>query len=431
MLTFSGQGPRLCDGVTRRSFLRVGALTAGGLTMADLLRADAVAGGAQRKKSIINIYLSGGPSHLDMFDLKPTAPIEFRGEFNPIQTNVPGMDICEHMPALAKMADKFAVIRSVTGVRDEHNPSQSDSGWSEQSLRILGGRPGIGAVVSKVHGTVNGTAPTSVSLSNFGRYGYLGPAYRPYEANGQGRNDLTLNSQVSLDRLGDRKNLLSGLDRMRRDIDRSQMMEALDQFNERAVTVITSGELGRSLDTRNVDAKTADAYGYNRGGSFGGNRNFLLAKRLIESGVRVVGLSWGGWDTHSDNFNSLRRQLPALDVGLAALITDLEQSGLLQDTIIMMSGEFGRTPRVNASAGRDHWSRASSWFLAGGGLTTGQVIGSTNHLGEYAQDRPVDLQQIYSTIYRQLGVDPGIKLEDPAGRPQYIMENRELITELL
>lgn len=435
MLTIYGNTNRFCDGVSRRDFLKIGGLAVsgamGGLSMADMLRAEA--GGSLRKKSIINIYLSGGPSHLDMFDLKPNAPSEIRGEFNPIATNVPGMEICELMPKLAKNADKYAIIRSVTGVRDEHDPTQSDSGWSETSLRPMGGRPGIGAVMSKTQGSMNGQVPTFVSLNGFGSDGFLGPIHGAYRPDGPGRENLKLNSSVSLNRLNDRRALLTGLDKLRREADQQGQMQAMDAFSERAMTVITSSQMAQALDTNKEDPRVSERYGFNEpGGRRDSNRSFLLARRLVEVGVRCVSFSWGGWDTHDSNFKQLGTQLPSLDQGLSALLEDLSARGLLEDTIVMMSGEFGRTPRINGTAGRDHWARAGFFFVAGGGLKCGQVIGSTNRLGEEAKDRPVNIQQIFSTVYRKLEIDPDrVTLIDPNGRPQYLVDIREPIRELI
>ena len=430
MLTIYGSRNRHCDGISRRSFLQIGALAAGGLTLADVLKADALANPSQRPKSIINIYLSGGPSHLDTFDLKPNAPMEIRGEFNPIKTNVPGMEICEHLPRLAKLGDKFSIVRSITGLRDEHNPSQSDSGWSEQSLNNIGGRPGLGAVISKMQGTVNGTVPSNVSLNGFGQPGFLGSLHGAYRPDGPGRDNLKLNG-ISVDRLSERRQLLSRLDRIRRDVDNAGQMQALDSFTERAMTVITSSEMANALDLNREDPRIKDRYGMNAGGRRGENYRFLQARRLVEVGVRCVSFSWGGWDTHDQNFRQLSEQLPALDDGLSTLIEDLDSRGLLQDTLIMMSGEFGRTPRINNNAGRDHWARAGFFFLGGGSLRGGQVIGATNRLGEEAQDRPVNLQQVFSTAYRHLGISDSATLIDPNGRPQYLLDLRDPIRELL
>lgn len=435
MLNFSGPSQQFCDGISRRNFLQVGALAIGGLSLPQLLRAEALAGTRATGKNIINIYLPGGPSHQDMFDLKPLAPKEFRGEFMPISTNVSGMDICEHFPKLATIADKFSVIRSISGIRDEHTPNQSDSGWSESSLREMGGRPGVGAVMSKLWGpqqlTERGACPTFVDLTGWTKVGFLGQVNAGFRPDSEGRANLSLNASVSGGRLNDRQSLLNGLDRLRREIDGRGMMSAMDSFTERAVNIVTSGEMAKALDLRNEDPRTMDRYGL-PDRTYGSLQNFVLARRLIQSGVRCVGLSWGGWDTHGNNFGHLRMQLPPLDRALSALIEDLDAHGLLDDTLIMMSGEFGRTPRVNASAGRDHWPRASFFFLAGGGLKHGQMIGATNRNAEEPVERPIHIQNVFHTVYHYLGIDANTTvLTDSNGRPQYLADERQLIRELV
>lgn len=433
MLTFHGAAHQFCDRIARRDFLRIGGLAFGGFTLPNLLRAENASGRLATGKSIINIYLPGGPTHLDLFDLKPKAPREFRGELSPIATNVPGLDICELMPRLARVADKFSIIRSITGLRNEHAPFQSDSGWSELSLKNLGGRPGIGSVMSKLWGpsqeTSHGTAPTFIDLTGWTRSGFAGQINAGYRPDAQGRQNLSLNKNVSLERLDDRRTLLEGLDRMQRSVDQSGMLTAIDSYTERAVGIVTSGELAKALDIRQEDPRVVDRFAAKNNM---GNDRFLLASRLIQAGVRCVSFSWGGWDTHANNFVQMRRLVPALDQGLSALINDLKAHGALDNTIIMMSGEFGRTPRVNKTAGRDHWPRASFFFLAGGGLRHGQVIGATSKNGEEPIERPVHIQHVFHTVYQQLGIDPNtVVLNDPNGRPQYLLENRQLITELL
>ncbi len=433
MFSFHGQSQRFCDRFPRRDFFRIGGLAIGGLTLPKLLQAEQASAGRATGKSIINIYLAGGPTHLDTFDLKPAAAREFRGEFQPIPTNVPGMQICELMPKLSQVGDKFSVIRSISGLRDEHAPQQSDSGWSEQSLRNMGGRPGIGSVMSKLWGpsqtTVNGTAPTFVDLTGWTKTGFTGQINAGFRPDGEGRQNLSLNQTVSLRRLDDRKALLSGLDRLQRNVDQSGMLTAIDSYTDRAVGIVTSGELAKAMDLRQEDPRQLERYGAKNGNE---NQRFILARRLIQSGARCVSFSWGGWDTHGDNFNAMRRQLPPLDQGLAALIDDLDAHGLLESTIIMMSGEFGRTPRVNNTAGRDHWARASFFFLAGGGLRHGQMIGATSRNGEEPIERPIHIQNVFHTVYHQLGIDSNtVVLTDPNGRPQYLVEDRKLITELL
>jgi hypothetical protein len=337
------------------------------------------------------------------------------------------------MPILATMADRLTAIRSITGMNNEHSNVQSDTGWSVRSLESIGGRPSIGAVMSKFNGpaqeTPQGTAPTFVDLSGATKPGFLGQVYAGYRPDSTGRQNLTLNRSVSESRLNNRRELLSGFDRLRRDIDGSGMMNALDSFTERAVGMITSGEVARALDTKLEDPRSLDRYGYPADREA---EKFILARRLVSAGVRCVSFSIGGWDTHSNNFKSLSTKLPRLDRAMSALIQDLEVRGQLDDTIIMMSGEFGRTPRVNGNAGRDHWPRAAFFFLAGGGFRHGQYIGSTNRLGEYAQDRPVHLQHVFMTVYKQLGIDPNaFLLNDPNGRPQFLVDKREVISELV
>lgn len=428
MITVQGNSRCFCDGVSRRGFLCAGAWAAGGLTMADLLRADAVAPSGRRPKSIINIALPGGPSHLDTFDLKPDAPAEVRGEFRPIPTVVPGFDICEHMPELARIADKIAVVRSISDASNEHTTRQADSGWPQKSLEMFGGRPGIGAVASKLLGRVGDCPVAAVSLTGHTSSGFLGQALKDFNPGTSARNTLKLS--MPEDRLNNRNALLGSLDRFRRDADLSGSMVAMDRFTQDAIDVVTSPQFSDALDAKLEPQSNRDRYG-TENNVRQANEKFIVARRLVEAGVRVVSFTWGGWDTHQNNFVTLKRQLPMLSLGLSALIYDLEERGMLQDTLIMMSGEFGRTPRINSTAGRDHWPAASFVFLAGGGLHTGQFIGATDRLGNKPAERPVHLQQVFATVYRQLGIDVDTaQLTDPAGRPQYIIEHREPIHEL-
>ena len=423
MLTLNcGSKQEYCDGVSRRSFLKVGAMGLGGLSLAGLLRAEAAAGVGSSNKAIINIHLGGGPSHQDMFDLKPDAPREFRGEFSPIKTNVPGIEICEHMPLLAQMADKYAIIRSLVGMFDDHSNFHTQTGFTRNDLRNVGGRPSIGSVVSRLLGPTGSGAPAYIAY-NEGHEGYLGPTYKAYRPQG---GDLKLVGGMTEDRLSGRTNLLSSLDKIRRETDASGKMNALDTFTQRAVGVVTSGKVADALDLEKEDPKIRERYGKENG------RMFLTARRLIEVGVRVVTFDWGGWDTHGDNFNQLRRQLPQLDRGLSSLLQDLHERGMDKDVTVMMWGEFGRTPRVNNQAGRDHWSRVAMGFLAGGGMRLGQAIGTTTSNAEEAKDRPVQLQEVFATLYHNMGINvASTQLIDPAGRPQYLVDIRKPIAELV
>jgi hypothetical protein len=407
----------------------VGALGIGGLTLADLFRAEARAEAGSSSKAIINIYLAGGPSHIDTFDPKPEAPKEFRGEFQAIDTSVPGIQICEHLPKLAAMMDKLAIIRSISGLRDEHTPNQTETGWPSNTLTSVGGFPSLGAVMARVQGASRGSAPTFVDLTGHTRPGFLGQVYSAYRPDGEGRSNLQLN-HVTLERLGDRQQLLTGLDRLRREADGNGMMSAMDAFTQRAVGVITSGKMADALNLDKEDPRIRARYVPHDNDRE--NDRFLMARRLIQAGVRCVSLSWGGWDTHGNNFGHLRQQLPRFDQGVSTLIDDLDSHGLLNDVTVLVWGEFGRTPRVNGTAGRDHWAYVASLLMAGGGLRMGQAIGTTNRLGERAQDRPIHLQEVFSTLYSNLGIDPRYTtLIDPNGRPQYLVEHREPIKELI
>jgi hypothetical protein len=422
MLTIlSGTAKKYCDGVSRRNFLKLGAIGVGGFTLANLFRAEAAAGIGSSNKAVINIHLSGGPSHQDMFDLKPDAPVEFRGEFNPIKTNVEGLEICEHFPKLATMGDKFAVIRSLIGSSAGHSNFQTQTGYNQRDMANVGGRPALGSVVSKLFGSNESGAPPFISYSG-GSPGYLGPVYKPFEPKG---GSLTLNPMLTEDRLHDRANLLTSLDTIRRDMDNSGQMDALDAYTQRAVGVVTSGRVADALDLKKEDPKVVSRYGRE-------GQNFLTARRLVDAGVRVVTFNWGGWDTHGGNFTKLRSQLPQLDIAMSALLQDLHDSGKAQDVTVVMWGEFGRTPRVNTKAGRDHWPKLAMGFLAGGGMRTGQAVGESTKYAEYAQDRPVHYQEVFATLYHNLGIDvASTTIQDNAGRPQYLVDYRNPIRELI
>jgi hypothetical protein len=432
----SGNSPRFCDGMSRRGFLKIGTAGVGGVALSDFLRADAnAASPSYARKSFINIYLPGGPTHIDTFDPKPEAPSEFRGEFRAIATNVNSVMLCEHLPKLAGMMDKLAIIRSLSGIVDEHDSCQTETGWNTRSLTSMGGRPSLGTVVSKVHGASSGNSPTFVDLSGYTKSGFVGPVNGAFRPDGPGRENLRLERSITVSRLDDRQKLLGGLNRFRSEVDTKGAMKAMDAFAGRAYDVITSGVVAKALDLGQEDPRVRARYflGDNtNNGMFQQNDRFLMARRLVSAGVRCVSLGWGGWDTHGNNFGHLRQQLPPLDQGLSSLIEDLEAHGLLEDTIVAVWGEFGRTPRVNAGAGRDHWPRACSVLLAGGGLKTGQAIGATNRLGEEPKDRPVHLQEVFATLYNHMGIDPKyITLTDNNGRPQYLVDNPNPVRELI
>lgn len=427
MLTIYGGKQRFCGGISRRNFLQIGALTLGGLTLPGLLRASAQAGEkGSSHKSIIMVYLPGGPSHMDTYDLKPNAPAEYRGEFKAISGNVPGMDFCELFPRQAANADKLTIVRSVIGAVSEHAPALLMSGYGESVGKAQGGRPGLGAILSKLKGATDPRIPPYVSLMGNGTgldSGYAGVAHRPFTPDGPGLDNLALNASVSLNRLGDRKTLLSDFDRFRNEADRTGVMSGMDSFAARAFEMITAPKTRNALDLTREDPRTRERYG--------SATQFLTARRLVEAGVRCVTLSIGSWDTHGNNFGHLRNQLPTVDQAIAALVEDLHARGMDQDCSVVVWGEFGRTPRINSGAGRDHWEPVMSALIAGGGLKMGQVIGSTNANGEVAKDRPVSVQQILATLYHGLGVDPATTLNSASGRPMYLLDERTPISEMI
>lgn len=460
-------GSRDCS---RRAFLAAGALSAGGLTLADLFRTEAVAGVRSSSKAVINLHLDGGPPHLDMIDLKPYAPTEIRGEFAPISTAIPGYSVCELMPKLATLADRFVFIRSLVGSAGAHDAFQCQSGFTEKDLKSMGGRPAMGCTFAKLQGSTRDTAPSFVDLMqgrplvrNSARPGFLGPAYQAFrpdisrmftrtlqegmkqELAAQGADHVTRLSLVdglNIDRLSDRTSLLGGLDRFRRAVDSSGTMTAMDQFTQQAVGLLTSGRFAEAMDLEREDPQIVSRYAppteHNFeavGTSEGANwtKKLLLARRLIEAGVRCISLSLSDFDTHSDNFSRLRQLLPVLDHGLSAFLTDLDERGLTNDVTLVVWGEFGRTPKVDGkTAGRHHWPDVGMALLAGGGMPMGQVIGQTDRTASVAIARPVSYQDIFATLYHNLGINlASSRLIDPTGRPQMLLDRGQPLPELL
>jgi hypothetical protein len=429
MWTILGKPTAYCDGITRRNFLKVGAFGAG-LGLTDLLRAQGASSKA-RPKSAIMVWLAGGPPHIDMYDMKPDAPAEFRGEFKPIRTNVTGVQICEHFPLQAKMWDRFAVIRSVVAVH-EHTDVETHTGYSAQINRTAQ-HPTFGAVVSKLRGGDRPDIPPYVSLRGLTlgqEPGYLGIGHRAFSPDGPGLKNLLPATGVTAARLGDRKALLSSFDSLRRDIDATGTMKGYDAFTARAFDMVASGAVRKALDLSKEDSRVRDRYK--------GIEQFLTARRLVEAGVGCVTLGYGGWDTHgaqfgegSDNWKACRKQLPELDRGLAYLIQDLHERGMADDVVTVCWGEFGRSPKIFPTNGRDHWPQVMSVLVAGGGLKMGQAIGATSARAETPRDRPYRVSQVLSTLYRAIGINPARTFPDHNGRPMYILDDREPVTELL
>jgi hypothetical protein len=469
MITLLANRFRQCDGITRRSFLTAGSLGVGGLTLAQLLCAESRAGIGSSQKAVINVHLDGGPPQMDMIDLKLDAPAEIRGEFSPISTAISGFQICELMPKIAAAADKFVFIRSLVGADGAHNAFQCQSGFMEKELKSVGGWPAMGAVLASLRGSSTDDCPSFVDLMqgrplvrNSARAGFLGAAYQPFRPDisqmfsrpledgmkkelaargGDHTTPLTLAGELDQRRVSDRAGLLSWLDRTRREVDSSGMMDAIDQFTQQAIGILLSGRFADAMDLTKEDPGTLARYTASASNTATrfvtsddprATRKLLLARRLVEAGVRCVSVSFSDFDTHGGNFTRLRQLLPMIDHGLHALVTDLDERGMLDDVSIVVWGEFGRTPKINSNAGRDHWPRVGMALLAGGGMRTGQVIGATDRFAATAVSRPVHYQDVFATLYHNLGINAkAATITDPNGRPHYLVERGEPIGEVL
>jgi hypothetical protein len=448
MLKLWGRTHRFCDGLSRRQFLQAGALGLGGLGLADLLRLEAQGSAPARKKSVIYICLAGGPSHIDMYDLKPEAPDEYRGPFRPVASRLPGVHICEHMPLQAGIMDQLALLRGIQSVENDHFLSEVYTGLP----RSAGHRPAFGSIVSRLDRNQAGPLPTYISLDrpstgdgDYQKAYYAGAAHRPFRPFGEGLEDLKLSKEMGADRLGDRRELRKHFDSLRRDIDQRGEFEGMDKFGIQALDMITSDKVRDAFDLSKEPDRVIAAYG--RGGKFThqtlktalydfDTKSFIMARRLVEAGARVVTLTVPSWDHHesptSDIFYSLKTMLPPLDRAVVALINDLRERGLDKDVLVVMLGEFGRTPKIGyPGPGRNHHADAGCAILFGGGLKMGQVIGETDSRAERSKTGKIGFQNIMATIYHVLGIDPSQQLIDYNGRPQYVLEDRTPIDELI
>ncbi len=433
MLAIPGPSRRYCDGMSRRNFLRIGSLGMGGLALPQLLRAEAAAGIRAGRKAVIMIYLPGGPPHQDTFDLKEDAPSEIRGEFRPIATNVAGIRICEHLPRLARIADKYTIVRSIADAVDDHSDFMCQTGRLKRG-QPAGGWPTMGACVSRVLGAADSAVPPFIGLEprmqhrpyNEANAGFVGVGYESFKPAADSKSDMVLNG-ITAERLADRRALLVAFDRFRRDLDTSGLMSGLDAFNDQAFGMLTSSRLLRALDISDEDPRLRERYGKGDAHVHGDaapmlNEQFLVARRLVEAGARFVTVSYGFWDYHGNNFGNARKDLPLFDQATSALIEDLHERGLDRDVSVIAWGEFGRTPTINKDAGRDHWPRVTSALLAGGGLRHGQVVGATDRLAGEPTERPVTFAEVFATLYQALGVDVGkVTLPDLTGRPQFLV----------
>jgi hypothetical protein len=425
---------RLCDGTSRRNFLRIGALSPLGLSLPQLLGSD-IPGTSSRAKSVILVYLGGGISHHDSFDMKPGAVEQIRGKYQSIPTSVPGLGICELLPKTAQIMNKVTLVRSGTHENDHH---ETASNWvlSGRFGTPFGDHPAMGAIVAHETG-FSGMVPPYVAVPKnpsftweLGKSVWLGgrcesfKAGNPNEANYRVR-DLAAPAGVSSQTLDRRRTLLAAVDQLADRIKGNDQIATYDEFSRKAAGMVLSPQAQAAFDIEKEDAKMRDSYGRSEFG-----QSALLARRLVENGVRFVTVNYGGWDHHADIYKSLDKKLPEFDLGYSALISDLDQRGLLKDTMVLAMGEFGRTPKLNDKAGRDHWGRAGSMLWAGAGVARGKVIGATDKNGAFVTDRPVRPADVAWTVYEALGIDPARELRTPEGRPVSILAEGAPVNEL-
>ena len=446
MFTILGRrhpGSGWCDGISRRDFLSVGGMALGGISLSKVLAAQQQSTSTPPHKAIINIYLPGGPSHIDMWDPKPEAPAEIRGEFRAIDTNVPGIQICEMFPRVAQMMDKFLIVRSLSDSDGGHEAYQCMTGRKRGERKPPGGWPSAGAWISKLQGQYNPAIPAHLALmytvgnrtwGEPGDGGFVGVGHAPFNLLGRKARSTAENmvlQGITLDRLQDRSRLRIAFDQFRREADQQGLMESLDVNAQKAMGILTTSKLADALDLSKEDPRILARYGesreeFHRDGAPSMIENLCIARRLVEAGARYVSLNYSRWDWHGSdgmNFPESRAEMPLLDQGLSALVSDLHERGLDKDVSIVMWGEFGRTPKINGMNSRDHWPQANACLMAGGGMRTGQVIGKTNRNGEHPADPPLKYQEVFATLYKNAGIDAtNIRVFDPSGVPQYLVD---------
>ena len=443
MLTLVGRTFACCDRVTRRDLIRVGTLGLGGLTLPAILQARAQAAQSSaasviRKTAVIFVELAGGPTHIETYDPKPAAPSEYRGPLGAIATNIAGVYLSELMAQQARIMDKLAILRAVTHTSSSHGTSAhlTQTGYYlRDPQKRENDMPCAGAVTAQMRGANAVGLPAYVAIPQVMRFGgsaYLGKRFSPFETGGDPAaskfevNNLSLNASLNLERLSDRRTLLASLDRERRVADSPGVADSVDHFTREAFDLVTGDRARQAFDIGAEDARTRDRYGRQTTG-----QSLLLARRLVEAGVTFVTVRVGGWDDHVQIEQRMKDKGPAYDQGFAALVSDLHERGLDRDVLVVAMGEFGRTPRINATAGRDHWGTLMSAVLAGGGLKVGQVVGSSSPKGETPQDLPYRPENILAIVYRHLGIDVRATFNDFSGRPRYVLENRTLVKEVI
>ncbi len=455
----AGSAGKYCDGMNRRSFVQLGAagMAAAGLSGMLPARAEAAARtGGKKEHSVILLWLDGGPGHMDTYDMKPDSPAEFRGLWRPIRTNVPGIEISELFPKQAQVADKFSIVRSLHHDTGDHfaggHRMLTSKAMGVSGANNAGRFPSLGAIITHQRRHLPSEVPPYVSVpvaSSIGlRPGYfggnlLGVQCDPFQTGGDPNNanfkvqNLNLAKGLTIDRLDDRKHLLKHLDQMTRAVDSSGTFSAMDRFDQQAFEFVSGEKARLAFDVSREDDKIRDAYGRN-----GWGQSTMLARRLVEAGSSFVTVHFGGWDHHWNLQAGMERYLPMVDSAVSALLTDLDQRGLLESTVVMLCGEFSRTPRMNnggnggaplskGTPGRDHWGNSMFCLLAGGGIKGGQIVGSTNSKGERPATRPVRPENIHATVYKCLGIDPHLRILDLRRIPRAVLDDPTPISELL
>ena len=450
-LTLNPTGP-FCDGLSRRNFLQIGSLGLGGLSLPEILKAEKHQNIGHSKKSIIMIYMAGAPPHQDLVDPKPNAPEDIRGDIGSIPTSIPGIHIGEMLPRLAKMMDKWTAIRSLYGAPNGSHDSfmcytgRPGSAFFDRPYpKPPGNWPSMGSIVGKLMGPRQLGIPPFVGLApkaghppygSPGEAGYLGQAMGAFRPTESSKGDMDI-SRLGEKRFRNRQSLLANFDQLRSDIDNAENeVSQMDDFTQQAIGVLTNSTLVDALNIEKEDPKIREMYGKGSPKNFGdgaprNNEHFLMARRLVEAGARCVTLNFGRWDFHSKNTSGMKQHAPIFDQGLSALIQDLHDRGMADDVSVVAWGEFGRTPKINKDAGRDHWPNVGCAFVAGGGMKTGQVIGSTDKTASEPADRPVHFGEVHATLYNNLGIDPSTTtLTDLTGRPQHIVDGWKPMPDL-
>ncbi|HXX93576.1 MAG TPA: DUF1501 domain-containing protein [Planctomycetota bacterium] len=419
-----------CRGVRRRDFLKIGGLGLGGLALPGLLQARAHASGTAKDTSVVWLWLGGGATHIETFDPKMDAPSEYRSVTGELRTSVPGVTIGGTFPKIARVMDKMAIVRSFSHKNSGHG---GGTHWvmTGHDNRVVdnGGaasHPSIGAILSRVRGANHPRTgmPAYVRQGRIESDGaaFLGNAFSPFDPAGGARDNLTL--RISRERFEDRCHLLEDLDTLNRQVDQSGQIQGMDKFEQQAMTTVL-GSVSKAFDVKNEDPRTVEKYGPRLG------QQLLTARRLCEAGCGFVTVSYGGWDMHGDIKKGLESRSPELDHAVSTFVQDTCERGLDKKILLVITGEFGRTPKINTGAGRDHWAPLSTLALAGGGLRMGQVVGESAAKGDVPKSAPVSPEDLMATIFHVLGIDPEIQFVDTFGRPKYMIEGGRVIRELV